>query len=292
MPSVEHETPIDLLKLDPTVGVWLLANVFDVKVPDYHHAHPEATDMRVLVPRTFHADGVLVYRDAADKPQFAVVFEVQCRWDIRKRRTWKLYTAQIEAELDVDAALLVLCPDPAVARRYRDLFAGEGLSLSLRPFIFTPDDVPLVVDVALARAKPALAVFSAICHLNDPEVEAAFPALAEALRSLGPTQASTYYDVVLSRLPVAARTHWEAFMSTAMNYEFKSDFARHYVGLGKAEGKAEGEARAVLTVLEGRGVAVPDDVREQILGCTDLDQLDTWLRRAGNATTIDDVISE
>ncbi|GLH95660.1 hypothetical protein [Phytohabitans aurantiacus] len=291
MPSVEHETPIDLLKLDPTVGVWLLANVFDVKVPDYHHAHPEATDMRVLVPRTFHADGVLVYRDAADKPQFAVVFEVQRRWDIRKRRTWKLYTAQIEAELDVDAALLVLCPDPAVARRYRDLFAGEGLSLSLRPFIFTPDDVPLVVDVALARAKPALAVFSAICHLNDPEVEAAFPALAEALRSLGPTQASTYYDVVLSRLPVAARTHWEAFMSTAMNYEFKSDFARHYVGLGKAEGKAEGEARAVLTVLEGRGVAVPDDVREQILGCTDLDQLDTWLRRAGNATTIDDVIS-
>jgi hypothetical protein len=287
MPSVEHETPIDLLKLDPTVAVWLLANVFDVKVSDYHHAHAEATDMRVLVPRTFHADGVLVYRDTADKPQFAVVFEVQRRWDIRKRRTWKLYTAQIEAELDVDAALLVLCPDPAVARRYRDLFAGEGLSLSLRPFIFTPDDVPLVVDVALARAKPALAVFSAICHLNDPEVEAAFPALAEALRSLGPTQASTYYDVVLSRLPVAARTHWEAFMSTAMNYEFKSDFARHYVGLGKAEG----EARAVLTVLEGRGVAVPDDVREQILGCTDLDQLDTWLRRAGNATTIDDVIS-
>lgn len=55
-------------------------------------------------------------------------------------------------------------------------------------------------------------------------------------------------------------------------------------------GEARGEARAVLTVLEGRGVAVPDDVRDQILDCTDLDQLDTWLRRAINATTIDDVL--
>ncbi|MEH1125095.1 hypothetical protein [Micromonospora sp. CPCC 206061] len=63
-------------------------------------------------------------------------------------------------------------------------------------------------------------------------------------------------------------------------------FAKHYVGLGEARG----EARAVLLVLEGRGVPVPDNVRDQILGCTDLDQLSTWLRRAGNATTIDDVI--
>lgn len=286
MPSTEHESPIALVKLDPSVAVWLLANVFDVKVPDYHHAHAEATDVRVLVPRTFHADGILVYRDPVDTPQLAVVFEVQRKWDISKRRTWKLYTAQLEAELDVDAAMLALCPDPAIARRYRDMFAFDGLSLSLRPFILTPDDVPLVVDVELARAKPALAVFSALHHLTDADVEAAFPALAEALRLLGPTEATTYYDVVLSGLPAAARTRWEAFMSTAMNYEFKSDFAKHYVGLGEARG----EAQAVLIVLEGRGVAVPDDVRDQILGCTDLDQLKIWLRRAGNATTVDDVI--
>ncbi|MCW6004682.1 hypothetical protein K1W54_08805 [Micromonospora sp. CPCC 205371] len=89
MPSAEHETPIALLKLDPSVAVWLLANVFDVKVPDYHHARAEATDVRVLVPRTFHADGIFVFRDPADEPQIAVVFEVQREWDIRKRRTWE-----------------------------------------------------------------------------------------------------------------------------------------------------------------------------------------------------------
>jgi hypothetical protein len=57
-----------------------------------------------------------------------------------------------------------------------------------------------------------------------------------------------------------------------------------------AENQAAGEAHAVLTVLEARGVAVPEPVREQILACTDLDQLDTWLRHAITATTVGDVV--
>jgi len=54
--------------------------------------------------------------------------------------------------------------------------------------------------------------------------------------------------------------------------------------------EARGEGRAALTVLDARGVAVPEAIREQILTCTDQTQLDTWLRRAVTATTADDVI--
>lgn len=54
-----------------------------------------------------------------------------------------------------------------------------------------------------------------------------------------------------------------------MYHEFKSDFAKRYTGaLGKARGM----------------------VREQVLGCADLDQLESWLNRAGTAATIEDVI--
>jgi hypothetical protein len=126
---------------------------------------------------------------AADRPVLAVVLEVQRGWDATKRWTWKLYVAQLEAELTVNVALLVYCPDPAIARRYRNMLEFEGLSLPLRPFVFTPRDLPLVVDVEVARAQPALAVFSAICHGGDAGVEAAFPALVEALRVLGPKKA-------------------------------------------------------------------------------------------------------
>ena len=43
-------------------------------------------------------------------------------------------------------------------------------------------------------------------------------------------------------------------------------------------------------MLEARGVPVPTEIREQILACTDLGQLDTWLRQAATATTAADVI--
>jgi len=92
MPSAEHESPIALAKLDPGVLTWLLANVFGVKVPDYHHARPQATDVRIVVPRTYHADSVLVFCDPADRPLLAVILEVQRQRVRGKRRTWKLWS--------------------------------------------------------------------------------------------------------------------------------------------------------------------------------------------------------
>jgi hypothetical protein len=73
------------------------------------------------------------------------------------------------------------------------------------------------------------------------------------------------------------------------NYEYQSDFARHYFGQGKAEGKVAGEAdgvaKAILTVLSARGVCVSADVRARILGCDDLAQLEVWVERAGVVST-------
>jgi hypothetical protein len=289
MPSAEHESPIALAKLDPAVVVWLLANVFEVKVPEYHHARVHATDVRVMVPATYHADGMLLYCDPSDQPLLAVVLEVQRGRDDAKRRTWKLYVAQLEAELDVTVGLVVFCPDPALARHYREMFESDGLSLTLRPLIFTPDEVPLVVDVDLARADPALAVLSALCHGGYAEVDAMFPALAEALRSLGPKRALLYYDIVLAGLPAPARVRWEAFMTTAVE-QYHSELFRKLAAQHEVRGEARGEARAVLAVLKARGVPVPEEIREQIVACTDVAQLDTWLHRAVTASTIDDVL--
>jgi hypothetical protein len=103
-----------------------------------------------------------------------------------------------------------------------------------------------------------------------------------------------YYDIVLAGLPQAARVRWEAFMTTTVGYQYHSqlfrELAAQHEEVGEARGEARGEGRAVLTVLEARGVPVPAAVREQVLACTDLAQLDTWLRRAATATTADEVI--
>jgi hypothetical protein len=64
---------------------------------------------------------------------------------------------------------------------------------------------------------------------------------------------------------------------------------RRFVLQGRDEGRAEGEASAVLAVFDARGIAAPDDARTRITGCSDLDQLDVWVRRAATAATIDDL---
>src|SRR5262249_11283622 len=46
---------------------------------------------------------------------------------------------------------------------------------------------------------------------------------------------------------------------------------------GRTEGRAEEAARAVLTVLRVRGIAVPDDARERILAEKDPTLLERWL---------------
>jgi hypothetical protein len=61
---------------------------------------------------------------------------------------------------------------------------------------------------------------------------------------------------------------------------------------GKVEGKAEGKAEAILQVLEARGVAVSPSQRQEILGCSDLDRLARWLRRAAFATSADEITME
>lgn len=96
-----------------------------------------------------------------------------------------------------------------------------------------------------------------------------------------------YSDLVWAVLPVAARRYVEELM-TSGTYEYKAPFVRQYV----LQGRAEGEATAVLAFLDARGIDVPDDARGRITGCTDLDQLDVWVRRAATADSVKDLFDE
>jgi hypothetical protein len=68
---------------------------------------------------------------------------------------------------------------------------------------------------------------------------------------------------------------------------------------GRAEGRAEGrveteattKAQAVLTVLEARGITVPEEVRERILAQKDPKRLERWLRRAAVVSSAGEVIN-
>jgi hypothetical protein len=69
--------------------------------------------------------------------------------------------------------------------------------------------------------------------------------------------------------------------------EYRSDYNRAIFAEGEAVGEAVGEAKAIITVLESRGVTLSADARARITSCGDIDQLDAWLRRVGSVPTVE-----
>ncbi|WP_437586101.1 hypothetical protein [Sorangium sp. So ce1000] len=59
---------------------------------------------------------------------------------------------------------------------------------------------------------------------------------------------------------------------------------------GRNEGRAEEAARAVLTALRVRGIAVPDVARERILAERDPETLERWHERAIVAASLAEVL--
>jgi hypothetical protein len=75
-------------------------------------------------------------------------------------------------------------------------------------------------------------------------------------------------------------------------YEYQSDFAKKYVAQGRAEGRSDEAARALLTVLRVRGIEVPEAARERILSQKDPERLERWLERAIVATSLAKVLDD
>lgn len=56
--------------------------------------------------------------------------------------------------------------------------------------------------------------------------------------------------------------------------------------------RREGQARALVLVLQSRGLEVSDAVLERIQGCSDAEVLQRWLVRASTAERIEDVFGD
>ena len=90
----------------------------------------------------------------------------------------------------------------------------------------------------------------------------------------------------------AGQQKWRDLMTKQL-IPYVSEFRRQGIeegrAVGRAVGLAEGRARAILQVLDKRGIAVDDDARQQIVSCTDLDTLTAWLDRSLAAAQVSDL---
>lgn len=274
----------------PQLAAELLTTVLGTDLPEFDHARLECGDFPDINPTEYRADAVVVLANGTT-PAVAVVVEVQLRPDKDKSWSWPVYLTTLRARLKCPTVLLVLCPDKRTATYCRRPITVAP-EFTLKPLVVSPTDVPVVTDPEVAAANPQMAVLSAIGHGDHPDSETILTILTTCV--LPTPHGTRYIDLVAGLLPDAARHFLESLMTAG--YEYQNELIRTYYFEGKTEGKtegtAEGEAKALLTVLEARGLSVPESIRTQISECTDLEQFDTWLRRAASADSLNEVFIE
>ncbi|MGE3284873.1 MAG: hypothetical protein AB7J32_02075 [Pseudonocardia sp.] len=292
MPSSRHEALVEMFRRRPQLAAELLADVLGTALPAHETSRLEPGDCTVVTPSEYRADAVVVLA-AGKEPVLAVIVEVQLGRDPDKRWTWPLYLATLRARLRCPAVALVLCLDRATARWCATpIELGPGTVMCAH--VLGPDRVPVVTSADPIGGSAELTVLSALAHGGAPGRHEVLDALVAALATIDAERATLYSDLVHAVLPTAARRYLEELVKIGTSeYEYQSDFVRRFVFQGRVEGRVEGqvEARAqdVLAVLDARGVDVPPDVRDRILACTELEQLDTWLRRAATADVVDEL---
>jgi hypothetical protein len=291
-----HEIHVDLFKNRPSLAAEILAEVLGVSLPTYTEARLASIDLTEIQPAEYRADVVVVLFDH-DIPVRVIIVEVQLAIDPRKRLSWPAYVTVSRAIHGCPADLLVVAPDPAVAE-----WCAEPIAIGVPGFILEPpvlrhSAVPIVTDPVEAARRPELGVLSALAHGETEGGATIAAAVLPAIRGLDDDRTRLYYDLVYNSLNAAARRALEAMMK---GYEYQSDFAKKYVAQGRTEGRVEGRvegrteeaARALLTVLRARGIAVPDAVRESILAQKDPERLERWLEKAAVAASVTAVIDE
>jgi hypothetical protein len=180
-----------------------------------------------------------------------------------------------------------------------------GLDLSAR-VAFAAGRAELVRELFVAHRGRVLAL---CLHVTGRRAEAedalqetflavhrALPGLLDAtvaaLARLDEVRCGVYTDFLLSMLRGAVR---EKLMHKG-EWVFRSDFAKKYIAIGKAEGRERGHAEAkaedVLAFLAARGLPVPDDVAARVRACADLGLLDRWVRRAATVDRAEDLFAE
>jgi hypothetical protein len=299
MPTEEHELPLEMVRRSPELVPMILQSVFGLDLPGRDYATLTSETFADLDPAELRSDAAVLV-DNPKTPSHGVIVEAQTRFNKQKHYTWPAYLAMLRRRYKCGTTLLVICPDQAGARACAAPIDMGHPGWVLKPLTVHPGMLPPITDPGLARRYPELAVLSTAPHSDGPDAEAVLTSVAAAfdvVRRKNDEETGDlgrrYYDYLVRRLSESARKLLEEIVETA-GYEWKSDFAKAHRAEGREEGREEGrvqgEATMLLLMLEARGIAVPDEVRERVTNCTDTDQLERWAKRAAVIDNAEDLL--
>ncbi|MFD5227834.1 hypothetical protein ACFWJ5_04750 [Streptomyces qaidamensis] len=220
---------------------------------------------------------------------FLIAVEAQTAPAPDKGFSWSYYVAHLHAKYGMPVLLVAVCKNRPTASWAAGPFecrVRTWTTQSTRPFVLGPNNVPEITDESVVARQPALATFSAIVHSESANAAATLELLARGMRSFDKSTAKywcEWLEVGLENTRV--RETWR---------ELEKMVATYFPGRGTLfeETYLEGKAESILSVLDKRGIPVPEATRDRITTCTDLDTLTLWFDRSLTATTAEDLFTD
>jgi hypothetical protein len=290
MVSKEHEVVVEMFrnraKLAPEFG-----EVLGVKLPSWSEARADASDLNELVPTEYRADLVVLLERGEGKEKqtvYALVVEAQLSADPRKRMVWPQYLTSLRARLECPTTLLVVTPDEAVERWCEEAIEIGHPRWVLYPVVLGPSRIPVVDSMEVARENPELLVLSALVHGRTQ----AGRRIVRVLPALDSERTRLYARLIVLFLGEEARQELEEMMRSdnSQEVDFFQRFVDEGMERGMEKGVVKGKAADVLEVLDTRGLQVDAQARERIVTCTDLGQLQRWLRKAVTVKSVQELL--
>ncbi|MFB7595502.1 hypothetical protein [Streptomyces sp. NPDC056160] len=259
---------------------------------------PQATAVGVLpndVTETKPVDrriDTLLRIETEDHGPFVLAIEAQKKKDPEKPASWGYYLAYLRNKYRLPPLLLVVCQDRATAEwatRPEPIGFCSWPSLTVRPIVAGPHNMPVITDPDEARADLALTALAAITHAAGPYIGAILEALSTALRDVPEDVADPIIEFTAQGLGNRPAKHlWRNLVAVDLSF-YKSYISEEIRDEGREQGRAQGRAEDILLVLEQRGIDVSEEAHSRVTGCDDPDILRTWLLRAVTAATVDEV---
>lgn len=274
-----------------------LSEVLGVTFPPPTSVTVLPTDLTENRPVERRVD-TLLRLETEDCGDLILAVEAQSKKDLAKPAGWAYYVAYLLNKYRTPPLLLVICQDHSTAEwagRPVDFTAAGWPSLTVRPLVVGPHNMPRMTTTADARKDLPLATLAAITHGAGSEAGTILKALTGALRDARDDIRYPLVEFVsqgLGTLPAAEL--WRKLVAVDLSF-YKSPISEELRDEGRAEGRAEGLAKGraldILFILGRRGVDVPDDVRERITGCDDSEVLLRWLDRALTVSSVEDIFT-
>ena len=265
---------------------------------DYERFEDAATEFDdPLTGNPVRVDLALVGHVDADTRR-GIALEVQLDVDLNKEWTMELYRAGLRRRHKCPAWVLVFTPEPSVrAAVLERMFVVEP---ELRPYVVTPEMIPIVQDLQVALDNYAWAVLAATVHNTGPQAVIGATMAIRALLRIAPDHHERYIQLVSAsvgekimqqvREQLPPEEQWEL---TDFERRGSTYFRAHREGFkeGLEQGLEKGLQAALRTVLEVRGLALDDHLQERIAACSDVVQLRELIARAATITTSEELFS-